>query len=69
MQTLTTRRACSARRRIQSMTIRVVAHGVDPDAAGQHDGVDRLVGVGQRLGDEREAGAGGDRLAVDATRC
>ena len=39
-------------------------HVVDAAAAGQDQGVDRLARIGQRLGDQREAGAGGGGLAV-----
>ena len=41
------------------MSVRVAPGGVDADAAGQHDGVDRVARVGQRRGDEGQAGAGG----------
>lgn len=38
---------------------------VDAHTAGQHDGVDRFVRVGRRLGDEFEPGQGGDGPAVN----
>ncbi len=42
----------------------VVPDGVDAATAGQDQRVDRFAWVGQRLGDEREAGAGGGGFAV-----
>ena len=64
VQTLTTRRVCSAAIWIQPIGVPVVPDAVDAAAAGQDQRVDRLARVGQRFGDEREPGAGGRGFAV-----
>ncbi len=43
--------------------VRIVPDGIDSAAARQHECVDGFARVGQRLGNEFKAGAGGDRFA------
>ena len=64
VHTLTTRRVCSAAIFIQPSDVRIAPGVVHAPAAGQHQRVDGVSRIGQRLRDEREAGARGGRLAV-----